>query len=171
MNVVYKGMAAGLIATLVLSILMIVQSAAGLLPEANVIPMLGTIANNSMGLPAGAVTGWAFHLVIGIVIGGGVFAAAYAYFPGPNAVVRGLVYAVIVWLVMLLLILPIGGLGFFGLEAGGALPFVLLVLHLIFGAVLGLSYQKMTTPEERASLSVAAQDTGPAGTGSERGGD
>ena len=82
MNVIGKGMAAGLVATVILSVLMILQSAAGLLPQVDVIAILAETANEIAGLPDSPVVGWMIHGVIGIVIGGGLFTMAYTYFRG-----------------------------------------------------------------------------------------
>ena len=139
-----RGMVAGLIATIALSVVMMLQSVSGVMPDVNVTAILGEIANEIAGLPDTSVVGWFLHGIVGVVIGGGFFAIAYAYFPGPTAVVRGMVYAVMVWLLMMVAIMPMGDLGFFGMEVSGTVPVVMLVLQLLFGAILGFSYEKLT---------------------------
>ena len=56
-----KGLAAGLIATLVLSMMMVIKSMIGLMPQLDVIAMLGGM------LGVSAVIAWVVHFVIGTV--------------------------------------------------------------------------------------------------------
>jgi hypothetical protein len=155
-----RGMVAGLIATIALSVVMLLQSIAGVMPDVNVIAMLGELANEIAGLPDTSVVGWFLHGIIGIVLGGGLFALAYSYFPGKSALVRGMIYAVMVWLLMMIAIMPMGDLGFFATDVNAPVPVVMLVLHLLFGAILGFSYEKLTTPEQRDSISMAPPGPG-----------
>jgi len=139
------GIAAALIATVVLSILMVIKAAIGLLPGLDVITMLAAIA----GLPKAA--GWVMHVVIGVLIYGLVFAAAYQKLPGGPAV-KGMAFAVVGWVHMMVAVMPVGGAGFFGLGIGAAAPVATLVLHLIYGAVLGISYDRLVADPRATSL-------------------
>lgn len=131
-----KGLLAGLAATAVLSVLMVVKSVIGLMPAMNVIEMLTQLAADYLGLPASPVVGWAAHLVIGVVLWGLVFAGTYETWPGP-APIKGAVFSVMIWLLMMSMFLPMAGAGFFGVNIGPAAAVATLVLHLIFGLVLG----------------------------------
>lgn len=53
---------------------------------------------------------------------------------------RGMLFSIAPWLVMMIVMMPMAGAGFFGLNLGMAGPVMTLVLHLIFGAVLGAVY-------------------------------
>lgn len=46
---------------------------------------------------------------------------------------------------MMVMLMPMAGAGLFGMNLGVMAPVMTLVLHLIFGAVLGLSYAKFGT--------------------------
>ena len=86
----------------------------------------------------GTQLGLVLHLV-----NGGVLALIYAMFvasrlPGPD-VARGVVYGIALWLIMMVLIFPLLGDGLFGSRtAPGTVPSSL-VVHLLYGAVIGLA--------------------------------
>lgn len=134
-----RAMIAGLIATLVLSAIMLMKSAMGLMPELNVIAMVSGMANNYLGLPQSPATGWAIHFFVGIFLYGFAFAAFYQALPGRNETVKGISLSVVAWLIMMVVLMPMAGQGFFGLGIGIMAPIMTLVLHVIFGAVLGYS--------------------------------
>lgn len=130
------GLLAGLAATIVLSVLMVIKSAMGLMPAVDAIQILTQLAANELGLPASPLVGWIVHIVIGVVLWGLVFAGTYETWPGPPPI-RGAVFAIMVWLLMMSMIMPMAGAGFFGVNIGPAAASATLVLHLIFGLVLG----------------------------------
>ena len=54
---------------------------------------------------------------------------------------RGAIFAVGAWLAMMVIVMPLAGNGLFGLGLGGiATPVAALVLHVVFGLVLGAVY-------------------------------
>ena len=55
---VIPSMVAGFIATVALSVLMLLKGAMGLMPELNPIAMLTDMASQNMGMPASPVVGW-----------------------------------------------------------------------------------------------------------------
>ena len=136
-----KGLAAGLAATVVLSILMLIKASLGLLPQVNAIQMLAGVAAGA-GLPAAPATGWAIHLIIGIVLWGLLFAWVGTRFPG-GRVIQGILFAIAAWILMMIIVMPIAGAGLFGMNIGIGAPVATLVLHIIFGAVLGWTYQAL----------------------------
>lgn len=149
----FNGLMAGLTGTIVLTVLLLVKSASGLLPELDVIAMLAAAASEHAGLPARAATGWALHLVLGTVVWGLAFAWLWRLLPGPTATAKGMVLGVAAWLVMALVVMPLAGAGLLGLALGVAAPLVTLALHLVFGAVLGSTYHTLATvPQVRTSV-------------------
>lgn len=130
-----KGMAAGFVATVVLSALMVMKSMMGLMPQLNVIAMLSKM----MGGPA--VAGWIAHFVIGTVVWGGLFAWLNPQLPGQAQWLKGVIFAVGAWLLMMIAVMPMAGAGLFGAHLGIMAPVMTLVLHIIFGAVLGGVYR------------------------------
>jgi hypothetical protein len=130
-----KGMIAGLVATIVLSMLMAMKSKMGLMPELDIIAMLTRMAGSST--PA---TGWLLHFGIGTVMWGGLFALFSSKLPGQSLLMMGVVFGVGAWLLMMIMVMPMAGAGLFGMKFGMMAPVMTLMLHMIFGAVLGGVY-------------------------------
>ncbi len=131
MNGIGKGVFAGLAATVVMSVLMVMKGAMGIMPQLDVIQML------SMMLGVSAAVAWVVHFGIG-AMWGALFALGYRVIPGGNALTKGLVFATAVWLMMMIVVMPMAGAGLFGMNMGIMAPIMTLALHLVFGAVLGL---------------------------------
>ena len=100
--------------------------------------------------PGWWIVGIGFHLVDSVLIG-----LAYAAFARPilldiglpvgtlwGAVLGGLAYGVLVWATLAMLVaMPMMGTGVFAHRTGSLkLPVVSLLLHLLFGGLLGLIY-------------------------------
>ena len=137
MNEYLKGIIAGLVATVVLSVLMALKGMMGMMPELDIIAMLAS----KMG--GAAMMGWVAHFMIGAVAYGVGFAALHGVLPGGGLVAKGIVLGVIGWLVMMLMLMPMMGAGLFGMNMGMMAPVMTLVLHVIFGAVLGAVFGKL----------------------------
>lgn len=142
---IIKGMIAGFIATVVLSALMLMKGMLGLMPQLDVIGMLSGMLGGSRGM------GWIMHFIIGTVAWGGGFALLYSAIPGGSSWVKGILFGLAVWLVMMLVIMPMAGAGLFGMNIGIMAPIMTMMLHLIFGAVLGAAYAKLTTASVNAA--------------------
>jgi len=135
MNNLKAGLVAGCLATIVLSVMMIAKNMMGVMPGLDVIHMLSGMT----GLPTAG--GWIVHFMIGTIAWGGGFAILYDHIPGSSALVKGVVFGVGAWLAMMIAIMPMAGAGFFGMSLGITAPMMTLILHIIFGAVLGIAYQ------------------------------
>lgn len=138
-----KGIAAGFAATVVLSVLMVFKGMMGLMPKLDVVTMLTFMAHGVMGTPQSLAVGWLLHFMIGSLAWGIAFALLYAAIPGKSPLVKGLVFGTAAWLLMMVLVMPMAGAGFFGLGLGVAAPIATLMLHWVFGAVLGSTYAKL----------------------------
>ncbi len=139
-----NGFLAGFVATAVLSVLMVAKGMMGVLPELDVAAMLAMM----MGAPI--IVGWIAHFMIGTVAWGGGFAILYDMIPGGSAVLKGIVFGIVAWLGMMIVIMPMAGAGFFGMNFGVMAPVMTLVLHIIFGAVLGKTYALLPAPVQTA---------------------
>lgn len=140
MNKYVAGLVAGFIATVVLSMTMVAKAAMGLMPDLNVIAMLSHMAHAKMSMPAGPVTGWLLHFTIGTVAWGLAFAAFFGRIPGKTGWQKGILFGVGAWVLMMFGPMPMAGAGLFGLKLGIAAPIMTLMLHMLFGAVLGATY-------------------------------
>jgi uncharacterized membrane protein YagU involved in acid resistance len=137
-----KGIVAGLVATVVLSAIMLMKNSMGLMLELDPIAMLTSMAGASS--PA---VGWIVHFVIGSIFWGVGFAIVSPYLPGAYWL-RGMIFAVGAWLMMMAVVMPMAGAGPFGLDLSMMTPVVTLVLHVVFGVVLGGSYGLLSAEKE-----------------------
>lgn len=138
MSSIVKGIIAGFAATVVLSLLMMAKSMMGLMPEMNIIAMLSGM------LGAGAAVGWVMHVLIGSVVWGAGFAMLNGAIPGTSLLAKGVVFGIAAWLLMMIVVMPMAGAGLFGMNLGIMAPMMTLVLHIIFGAVLGWVFALQT---------------------------
>lgn len=141
MNKLVPGLVSGFVATVVLSVMMLAKGMMGIMPELDVIAMLSAM----MSMPAAAA--WLAHFMIGTVAWGGGFAILQAVLPGSSSIAKGIVFGILAWLGMMIMIMPMAGAGFFGMNLGIIAPMMTLVLHIIFGAVLGKTFQYMSQRE------------------------
>lgn len=121
-----KAVAAGIVGTLVMT-------GVGLY----VAPMMGMPAMNpadmlAMQMGGMMLAGWVAHLMIGIVLAiGYAFVAAKLSGPAP---VRGAVYGPAPWLLAMVVVMPMMGMGMFAGWLGS------LIGHLMYGATVGAIY-------------------------------
>lgn len=140
-----QSMLANLAATIVLSLLMVVKSMMGLMPQLDIITMLSSMMNGP------AAFGWVGHFMIGVVVFGFAFAFLHKFIPGKTNLVKGIVFAVGAWAMMMIAIMPMAGAGLFGMKLGMAAPVMTLMLHVIYGVVLGLTFEKLTSGSRASS--------------------
>jgi hypothetical protein len=134
------GIVAGLIATLVLSGLILMKSYVGLLPGFDLIQMLSQAGDVHLGFPQTPVTGWFLHFVTGTILGGVGYALLVPVLPGRSYRAKGIVFSILVWLVMMFFVMPLLGADPFALNLGPGPAIVTLLFHIVFGAVLGAVY-------------------------------
>ena len=136
------GIAAGFVATVVLSAMMLVKHSMGLVPELDPIEDIVHVADHLTGMTLPLPFGWIGHFVLGTVAWGIIYAALQASLPGAP-VVKGLIFGALAWLAMMIIFEPLAGDGLFALSLGPQATVATLVLHLIYGAVLGVAYAKV----------------------------
>ncbi len=134
MNKYLVGFIAGFISTAVLSLLMMLKAQMGLMPQFNVIRDF----NQFFGAET-PIVGWLIHFILGTFIWGGVFALFVPVLKGAYWL-RGISFGVIAWLLMMVAYMPVMTHGFFAVELGVQVMIATLVLHIIYGFVLGLTY-------------------------------
>ena len=133
---ILRGITSGFVATVVLSPLMIAKKMTGLMTdELDIIAIVTQILGGST-----PIVGWVAHFAIGTFAWGGLFALLEPHLPGGRDWVRGTICGAAAWLLMMTIVMPAGGAGFFGLRLGLIAPVMTLVMHAIFGAVLGAVY-------------------------------
>lgn len=138
MDDVLKGFVAGFVATAILSILMVIKTQAGIATGFSVIDVLSAVVER----PGEPAFGWVAHFAVGVLLWGGLFAIASDLVPG-TYLIKGVIFGVAAWLLMMLVFFPYAGHQLFGTDLGGIVPVATLVLHVVFGVVLGLTYQAL----------------------------
>ncbi|MBE0508399.1 MAG: DUF2938 family protein [Marinospirillum sp.] len=140
MNKISAGLLSGLVATFVLSALMLLKGMMGMMPDLDVIKMLA----GQMG--SGAAMGWVAHFMIGVLGYGLAYTVVFSKLPLGGSWVRGLALGVAGWLGMMVVLMPMMGAGVFGqqMPSGMMVPVGTLMLHAIFGIVLGLVFDRLT---------------------------
>ena len=133
-----KGIIAGLIATAVISIFLIIEMKMKLIPELNIISMLSSQTGGNQ------VFGWITHFMIGGIAYGITYSILRKLLPGIHFYSKGIALGVMGWLVLMLAIMPTMGHDLFAMKLGIITPIAILILHIIFGFVLGISYKKLS---------------------------
>lgn len=133
---------ASFIATLVLSMIMVMKKTMGLMPEMNPIMDLVTIMQNLSALTISPLFAWFLHFLIGTFMWGILFFLLYGRLPG-GKLIKGILFGLGVWLLMMLTIEPLAGHGFFGLQTSPVIAVMSMMLHIVFGAILGIVYGKL----------------------------
>ena len=139
MRRITKGFLAAAAATSVLSALMVMKQMMGLMPQLDLPKMIAGM----MGAPDTPMIAWAVHVMIGIVGYGLAIALLDSRLPGKSSLLHGVLLGLAGWLVMMIMLMPMAGAGLFGMALGMMAPMMTLVLHLIFGAVLGWTYGRL----------------------------
>ena len=135
MGDISKGVEAGFVATLVVSLLVLFQRAIGFAPGFDLVGLYKEAANT----PDYASVAWIVHFAVGTILWGSAFAAVSPHLPGPH-LVRGLIFGFGTFIAMMVVFLPAAGFAPFAIGHGMAIPAGGLVLNLVYGAVLGESY-------------------------------
>jgi uncharacterized membrane protein YagU involved in acid resistance len=143
-------MLAGLVATLVLTVILILKSNMGLWPEVNIIRLLVNLGSIQ------TVAAWMDHFIVGVVVWGLMFGALDAMWDSRAYWLKGLVFGVFGWLLMMVLFMPLAKAGFFGSRIGPTAALVTLGMHLVYGLVLGVVYGLLTSyyPEKKPENSA-----------------
>lgn len=142
MNDLGKGMIAGMSAALLTGGLdHLLQHSAGL-GNADVFSLTMIVSRPLIGVST-SVPPWLTCAAIGALGYGSAFAMLFTRLPGQAAVWRGIVFASMVWLALMLAIMPAAGAGLFALNIGYGTPWLMLVTHLFFGIALGALYRRL----------------------------
>lgn len=124
----------GLVATLVVTGLLLIEDHLGILPGLAWLAWLHRLTGGPM------LLAWLAHAAIGLIAWPALFMSVEAYLPGRRRPSRGLWFGGYAWAAVMLLFLPVVGLGFFGLVLGPSVALSLLVLHLIYAGLLDALY-------------------------------
>lgn len=126
-----RGLGAGLVATIVLSLVIVLKQALGVLPQLSTISVLAQMLGYQS-----LTIGWIVHFFVGVILWGPLYAWIDPKSSLPHWV-NGVIFASCVWLGLMLVIMPLEGADLLGLQLGLVTPTATLARHWIYGAVLG----------------------------------
>ena len=128
-----RGFGWGIVATLAMSVPMVIGFTTGTAPMPKPIPkaLVGSVLSG-LPNPVYMVVTIGAHLTYG-----GVWGAVLAAATRPATTANGLGFGVLLWLLMGVVFLPYLGWGFFGTAVAPAIAVATLVLHLVYGGTLG----------------------------------
>jgi hypothetical protein len=86
------------------------------------------------------VQAWMDHFIVGVVAWGLAFGAYDSLASRPAHWLKGIIFGVFAWVVMMVLFMPLAKAGVFGWKIGPMAAAVTLIYHLVYGAVLGTTY-------------------------------
>lgn len=149
MSRVQKGLVAGLAATVVVSVIEAINMTVGhwavAFPQ-----LLAVILQQGADQPA---IGWVAHLVAGLGLGA-IFGVLCPRLPTSTPESKGILFAVGAFILMGLVIAPIGGAGLFFMKAGFGTLAWMIASHAIFGIVLGNVYGRLVARDKRHRVPV-----------------
>lgn len=137
-----NGLVAGFAATFVTSAIVQMKNATGKLPEVHILKTWSAL----LGEPTHVAVGWIAHIVVGVVVGGIAFALLNPRLPTRSFALKGVVFGILMWLVMMLVVMPLAGAGVFASHQSTVAPAAILALYLIYGIVLGNFYRSGLDP-------------------------
>ena len=132
-----SGLVAGFVATFVTSALILMKNATGKLPDVHILKTWSAL----LGEPTHAAVGWLAHIVVGVVVGGIAFALLSQRLPTRSFAIKGVIFGILMWLVMMFVVMPLAGAGVFATHQSGLAPVATLALYVIYGLVLGNFYR------------------------------
>ena len=133
------GLVSGLIAVLITSAINIVCRLIGLLPEQLDMKYMAIVFVNPLTAPITAFwLGLVIHILIGVIAG-----AAFEVLVKQSTPLKGVIFSLLaVWLGMVLVVFPIAGFGFFGLNVGAVMPVATFLLNVVYGSAVGALAQR-----------------------------
>jgi hypothetical protein len=142
-----RALFAGIIATAIVSALVYVNAVAGAVAGFDLLADIRAF-NGRIGLPVSPAALWVTHAVVGVVVYGSAFALLEPILPG-RGVGAGVSFGFITWLAMVVSFMPLAGREPFTREDGAAMIAASLVIHLLYGGILGGAYAALSGGRER----------------------
>lgn len=137
-----QGFGWGVAATVAMSLVMILGMVTGLSPMPKPIPVavVASVLGDDLSPTALKVLGALSHLIYG-----GIWGAVLAAVARPVTLWKGIALGLVLWLIMQIIVLPFLGWGVFGAAQSPMIAVATLVLHLIYGSMLGWLLDRTAT--------------------------
>lgn len=136
-----QGFLYGLLATVVMTLIMFIGMKSGISPMPEPIPVaIAKLLLGPISKPALIIVGLLLHLGYGGVNG----SIVAAIFKRKSSFWHGIAWAILLWLIMQLVVLPILGWGLFGTAVSLKIAMATLILHIVYGTVLGWGLSRIS---------------------------
>ena len=126
------GAIAGLMTVSITTVLNLLSRAVGILPDSMDLREMAAFIDPLQFPTLALVAGIIVH-----ILAGGVYGLIYGVLFRNFSVKSGVTFMLAFWLMLMLVMFPLTGRGWFGLHEGWPLPVATLTLHTIFGILLG----------------------------------
>lgn len=126
------GTLAGLMTVSITTVLNLLSRAVGILPDSMDLRQMAAFIDPLEFPTLALIAGIAVH-----VIAGGLYGLIYGALVKRFSAKSGVSFMLALWLVMMLILFPMTGRGWFGIHEGWGLPVATLILHTVFGVLLG----------------------------------
>jgi hypothetical protein len=141
---IIQGMLAGVLATSILSLLMLFSRQAPQFETVTLLIGIARIILDGIGLPA-PFAGWLWFFTIGGLWWGAWFAIIAPIIPGRSFWIKGAVFGFVTGLAVIWTIMPLAAGGALGMKLTLWQPVITISEHLIYGAALGVIYRWLAT--------------------------
>jgi hypothetical protein len=139
--------AAGFIATIVIGAMLLMNNAVHGISNVGI----GRILAALLGEPNHVFYGWLAFLVIGIFICSNLYAFLAPKIPIRSFLVNALLFALVCWLILMVVLGPLAGARPFLLDRGHVQAAVTLVLSLVYWLVFSAIYRWLWAPDKSAN--------------------
>ena len=137
----------GFVATVVVGSMLLMNNAIHRLPRLGIGRSLASI----IGFPDSLFAGWVLFVVLGIFGFSAIFALIAPRIPVKTYLVKGLVFGAALWLLMMIVFMPLAGQGLFAFDRGHIVAALCLVVNLVYGLILSLTYRWLAGPDSAPS--------------------
>lgn len=139
-NNLVRGLAAGFAATLVLSLFTLGRNA---IPQLDMVTLLNGVAQDLMQSSGASVVpwaGWIALFLLGTLWCGAIFSLLEPILPGRHCAIKGGSFGVGCSLLVMLMVMPMAGAGYFGMRVSLGAILATLLLYVLYGVTLGVTY-------------------------------
>lgn len=133
------GLAAGFIASAISLMFLALTTWMALVPEFNYVLIQGSI----FGFAKTIFSGWIVYFLIGAIFWGSLYAWLEPNLLSPKPITRGIIFGLIVWLIVMVILMPIAGVGIFIKQYGFLSSIIILMTDLVFGVAIACFYERL----------------------------
>lgn len=132
------GLCAGFMASVISSLVLLVLTSLSLIPEFDFVVIQGAL----FGFAGTVLSAWIVYFIIGTLIWGSLYASMESRIAGNNPFSKGLLFGLFIWLIIMIVMMPLAGVGIFVKQYGLVAAGIMLLTDLVFGVSTAFFYAK-----------------------------